>query len=168
MTPVFRLLGAAAAVGLTALLVVGSALPWSLDDGTGGRIRLSWRAVGQRLEACRAPTAEELAALPAHMRQTEICDARLAPFRLQVEIDERPVHDGAVQPEGARGDRPAYVREEFAVAPGPHRLWVRFATELPPDLPPVPAQELDAVVEVAAGRILLVTRDDHGLRVVGP
>lgn len=163
-----RLLGVVIALALTALVVVGSALPWSVGDGGDGLIRLSWRAVGQRLEACREPTPDELAALPAHMRQTAICEARLTPFQLSVRIDDRVVHESAVEPSGARGDRPAYVREEFRVAPGPHRLRVRFAPELPETAPPAVPQLLETTVEVEAGRILLVTRDDQGLRLLQP
>lgn len=163
MTALLRGLGAFLAVAFAACLVLGSAWPWSLDSSDAGLIRLSWRAVGRRLEACREPSAEELAALPAHMRQTSLCEARLAPFRLSVQIDDQPVRERLIEPSGARSDRPAYVHEEFPASPGEHRLRVRFAAEVPADVPPEPPETLDATARVEAGRIVLVTRSEAGL-----
>jgi hypothetical protein len=154
------------AIGFAACLVLGSAWPWSLASSDSGLIRLSWRAVGRRVEACREPSAEELAALPAHMRQTSICEARLAPFRLSVKIDGEAVRDRLIEPSGARGDRPAYVHEEFPASPGEHRLWVRFTAELPAGAPAEPPETLDATARVEAGRIVLVTRSDAGLHLL--
>jgi hypothetical protein len=158
-----RILGAGLAVAFAAGLVLGSAWSWPLAPGDDGLIRLSWRAVGRRVEACREPSPEELASLPPHMRQTRICEARLAPFRLSVSIDGEPVSERLVQPAGARGDRPAYVHEEFPVPPGEHRLRVHFAAELPEGVPPEPAERLETRARVQPGRIVLVTRDDTGL-----
>jgi len=119
----------AVAASLTAGVVLGSALPYTNDSGQQSLIRLSWRAVGNRAEACREPTKDELAALPAHMRRSEICEARLSPFRLVVAIDGAPVLERVIRPGGARHDRPAYVFQEFSVAPGTHRLQIAFTAE---------------------------------------
>jgi hypothetical protein len=163
VTALRRIVAALLAVGFSAGLVLGSAWPWPLASDEAGLIRLSWRAAGRRVEACREPSAEELAALPPHMRQTSICEARLAPFRLSVAIDGEPVADRLIRPAGARGDRPAYVHEEFPASPGEHRLEVRFAAELPEGVPPEPAERLEASARVEPGRIVLVTRTDAGL-----
>jgi len=124
-----RSLAVLVALAVTAGIVLGSSLPYTDTAGDGAVIRLSWRAVGEPIEECREPTEAELAALPPHMRRREICEARLSAFRLTVSIDNALVFEGDVRPEGARGDRPAYVFHEFAVAPGAHRLAIRFETE---------------------------------------
>jgi hypothetical protein len=124
-------------------------------------LRLSWRAVGERVEACREPTEEENAALPPHMRRSEICEARLSPFRLAVAIDGNPVLERRIRPGGARQDRPAYVFQEFPVAAGAHRLEVVFESE-PEDGAVAAARPplvLDERVVLGRREIFLVTID---------
>ncbi len=168
MTHLLRGLAVVTGLAFTGVLVIGSALPWTAGEANRGLLRLSWRAVGERMEACREPSAEELAALPPHMRQSAICEARLTPFQLDVELDGRSLLDTRVHPSGARGDRPAYVREEFLVEPGEHRLSVRFVAIVPDDAEPRPTQELDESIRVEPGRIVLITRDERGLYRVEP
>lgn len=161
MTVLRTALALAVAAALTALLVVGSGAPYVDRGDDGALIRLSWRAVGERVEECRQPTEAELAALPPHMRQREICEGRLAPFRLDVSIDGAPRFVGEIRPAGAREDRPTYVLHEFPVAPGAHRVRVRFATVRPDAAPgAAPPLTLDATVVVEARDIALVTLDD--------
>jgi hypothetical protein len=158
VTLVLRALGLGVAIALTAGLVVGSALPFTAAPGDQAMIRLSWRAVGESVEACREPTEEELAALPPHMRQREICEARLTPFRLAVAIDGASTFEGEIQPGGVRGDRPAYVLRDFPVTPGSHRLSVEFGAV--PDggaSASSPPLTLDESVTLAPREIVLVT-----------
>lgn len=125
-----RLAGACAvAILLTATLVAFSRGRWVVETSGDALLRLSWRAVGERVERCRDATQAELEALPVHMRQKQICDARLVPFRLVVTLDDVPVVEREVHAAGAREDRPAYVLEELHLAPGPHHLVVRFAVD---------------------------------------
>lgn len=161
MTLFSRALGVVVAIALMAGLVVGSALTYTDAPREQAMIRLSWRAVGERVEACRQPTQAELAALPPHMRQREICEARLAPFRLSVAIDAAAVFEGRVLPRGARQDRPAYVFQDFPVAPGSHRLSIAFETE-PDEGGPATGRApltLDESVSLAPRDIVLVTTD---------
>lgn len=150
------------AVALLAL-VAGSGVPWEIDREDAALIRLSWRAVGERVEECREPSAEEQAALPPHMRQPRICEARLAPFRLTVSVDGSEVFNGIIRPAGVRDDRPAYVFHEFRVAPGAHDLDVRFATQVRGDAAPHPPQVLVQKLDLAPREIALVTRSESGL-----
>jgi hypothetical protein len=152
--------GALGAALLTAGLVLGSRVPWRVEGGGDASIRLSWRVVGERIEQCREPTAAEQANLPPHMRQTRLCERRLAPFRLAVRVDGAELLDASVRPSGAREDRPTYVFHELRVPPGEHRLELRFEVERPPGSGP-PAQPpllLDERVRLAPRRVLLVTR----------
>ena len=144
------------AVALTALLVMASAVPWIVEAEDEALVRLSWRAVGQRVDECRVPTPDELAALPPHMRQKTICEARLTHFMLSVSLDGNPVFEGRIRPSGVREDRPTYVLKEFPLAPGAHRLEVSWTEELPESPRP---ERLAADVTLAPREILLVTRD---------
>jgi hypothetical protein len=157
MTPAAR---AAAAVvvcaALASALAFASQAPVRIEASDEAAIRLSWRARGHPVEECRTPSAEEQAKLPVHMRQSRICERRLAPFHLEVVLDGAPVIDARVDAEGARHDRPAYVLRELRVAPGTHRLAVRFAPE---DGNAAPPQTLDLSVELAAREVGLVTED---------
>jgi len=141
-------------------LVLLSDVTWQVEEGDDAMLRLSWRAVGHRVEECRVPTEEELAALPAHMRRTEICEGRLAPFRLDVSLDGRTLVDRSVRAEGAREDRPAYVFEEYRVPAGPHRLDVRFRVDAAAAGVHPPARTLEADLDLAPRQVVLVTTDE--------
>lgn len=161
MTALRRVLAAAVAAGLTAGLVVCSGLPYLDDSSEDALIRLSWRAAGERVEECRIPSEEELAALPPHMRRAEICEGRLAPFRLSVSIDGSAVFEDLIRPAGTRRDRPVYVLQEFPVSPGRHRLEVRFAPQLPEGDERANRAPLilDETLVLEPRRIALVTQD---------
>lgn len=157
------LLGLCAALGVAAL----SRVPYPAADPEQAVLRLSWRTLGERVEECRKLSQEELAELPVHMRRPEVCEGRLVPYELVVELDGEPVIREVVTPAGARGDRPLYVHRELGLAPGSRRLSVRFLRESTanPAAPgedgaPTPARlELDRAVELRAGEVLLVTYD---------
>ncbi|HVN40125.1 MAG TPA: hypothetical protein VMW19_18335 [Myxococcota bacterium] len=158
---------AAAAVALCAALAsalaFASQAPVRIEPSAEAAIRLSWRARGQPVEECRTPSPEEQAKLPVHMRQSRICERQLAPFHLEVALDGAPVIDSQVAPEGARHDRPAYVLRELRVAPGTHRLSVRFAPEVEGT---ASLQTLDAPLELADREVALVTEDPETGRLV--
>jgi hypothetical protein len=157
-TPGALLVGALVAAGL----VAGSRVPWVAEPADEAMVRLSWRALGERVEECREPTEAEQAALPAHMRQPRICEGRLLPLRLTVRIDGAQIADELLHATGAHEDRPTYVFREFRVTPGDHRVAIRFESVWPAGSRPgaSPPLELDASVELAPRQILLVTRDD--------
>lgn len=160
---------------LLSLLVLGglrttSYLPYTAARDTAAVLRLAWRARGERVNQCRTRTADELARLPVHMRQTEVCERRLLPYRLVVRLDDREVANREVRGAGAREDRPLFVFEDIRVAPGPHRVVVYFTREGGDSVAPkapnqglsTPARlALDTVVAVGARRIALVTYDEE-------
>lgn len=161
--------GASAALALVAALVLGSRLPWRAETSDAAVLRLSWRSLGQRVEACREPTEEELAALPRHMRMSRICEGRIAPFRLRVAVDGETRVDAPVHASGAREDRPAYVLRELRLAPGEHRVSVRFEVEpgvSASDVPVTPPLVLDETLRLAPREVALVTHDPDADRLV--
>lgn len=157
-------IGSLLAVIATIGLVVLSDVDYLAESSDDAIVRLSWRAVGERIEKCRVPTEEEIAALPLHMQRQEICEGSLAPFQLDVSIDGAPVHSAVIRAAGAREDRPTYVFEEFRVAPGRHDLKVRFTLiegAMATESTHAPL-ELEASVDLVPRRVVLVTRGSNG------
>jgi len=172
-------IGSALALASAAALAALSALPYAAEPADQAVIRLTWRARGERVRACRRLTPAELAKLPPHMRQEEVCERRVLPYRLRVTIDGASVVDELVRAGGAREDRPLFVFRDLAVAPGLHRLEVMFEREEDgggraerereederADARQTPRRlALDQPVTLATRRIVLVTYDDEGKR----
>ncbi|MGE5142321.1 MAG: hypothetical protein ACM3OA_02675 [Acidobacteriota bacterium] len=159
--------GAGALVGVLAILRIGSFLSYIAERHPEGVVRLAWRARGEHVRECRHRSAEELAKLPPHMRQEEVCEGRVLPYRLVVLLDGTERINREVRGAGAREDRPLYVTEDLAVAPGPHRVSVSFALEgaataaAETDAHATPSRlTLDTTVTLAERRVLLVTYDE--------
>ncbi|HSJ05698.1 MAG TPA: hypothetical protein VK936_03280 [Longimicrobiales bacterium] len=124
-----RLLGLVVACAALGAVGAGTRVPWTPSSGEDAVLRLSWRLRGVRVEECRRLTPAELERQPAHMRREEVCEGRIEPYRLTVEIDGQRVEDVLVAASGARADRPLYVYREFRLRPGEHSAAVRFAVE---------------------------------------
>jgi hypothetical protein len=97
-------------------------MPPSSSDAV---VRLSWRTQPFRVELCRTLSADEQAALAAHMRRTEECTGRFVDYEVTLDIDGAATVD-TVSPSGARRDRPVYVFQDAMVEPGTHDVAVRF------------------------------------------
>lgn len=168
------------AAGLVLALVGAIGLSWAShaplavrEDGKAA-LRLSWSARPERIESCRAQTEQELAKLPAHMRQPVICEGGSAVYRLEVRRDGRLLADDLVRGGGLRHDRPLYVFREIPQTPGSALITVRFDRT---DPAPAPGQTvqlnstanqvadlprslvLERRVQFGAGAVVLVTYD---------
>lgn len=159
--------GVGVLVGTLAIVRIGSFLSYIAVRHSEGIVRLAWRARGEHVRECRHRSAEELAKLPPHMRQEEVCEGRVLPYRLVVALDGTERINREVRGAGAREDRPLYVTEELAVPPGPHRVSVSFSLEGTPtaaaatDARATPSRlTLDTTVTLAERRVLLVTYDE--------
>ena len=110
--------------------------------------------------------------MPIHMQRDSICERRVPPYRLRVEVDGAQLEDARVEAAGARQDRPVFVFREFALEPGRHQVRVEFAQDeddigaaIPrPDVPP--PLILSAPVAFEAGQIRLVSYDATSNRLV--
>lgn len=175
MRAAHRIVGLVVVAAALAATTALSQWPWRAEPGGRSLLRISWRARGERIEDCRRATPAELAALPAHMRQEVICeDPRVAPYRLRVAVDGRPLVDSAAPGSGIPGDRPIYVFREFGLTPGLRRLEVLFervgeageeADEARRRAVP-PRLALDTIVNVTQRSILLVTYSPEHRRLV--
>lgn len=121
-----RIAGVVLALLLTGSVVGLSQAPYTVESDDAARVRLSWRFRAS-VEECRELSEEELADLPAHMRRPVVCERRVPPHRLRVEVDGRSVLDEVIRAAGAQRDRPLYVFREITVAPGLHRVRIGFA-----------------------------------------
>jgi hypothetical protein len=158
--PLRLALAAVLAAGSAAALAALSQLPYTPPAAEEATLRLSWRARGERVRECRRLPAEEVAALPAHMRREEECTERILPSHLRVEVGGRVLVDDTVRASGARGDRPLYVFREIPLLPGTHDLRVRFGrAEQGADGGAPPLLELARPLSLASGEVALVTYD---------
>jgi len=158
-----------AALALTGLRL-GSLSSYTAEADTRAIVRLAWRARGERVRTCRHRTPAELQNLPPHMRQEEVCEGRILPYRLVVELDRVPAVDEVIHGAGAREDRPLYVFRDLPVQPGAHRLAVTFAREsravgdsaIAAGGLSTPARLiLDTTIAVGSRRVVLVTYDEE-------
>jgi hypothetical protein len=170
MTPAVRgLFGVAGGAAVLALLRLGSLAPYTAERDVGAIVRLAWRARGERVRDCRRRTPDELAKLPVHMRQEEVCEGRILPYRLIVELDGAAAVNELIHGAGAREDRPLYVFQDLVVPPGIHRIALSFTREgnAPADSTATPGAlatparlTLDTTVTLGSRRVVLVTYDE--------
>ncbi|HTR21407.1 MAG TPA: hypothetical protein VMH88_11195 [Gemmatimonadales bacterium] len=163
-------LGALVSLAVLGGLRTTSYLPYTAARDTAAVVRLAWRARGERVNQCRTRSADELARLPVHMRQAQVCERRLLPYRLVVDLDDREVANREVRGAGAREDRPLFVFEDIRAGQGRHRLVIHFTREGGDSLSaqaPIqglstpPRLALDTVVALYPRRIILVTYDEE-------
>ena len=135
----------------------------------GAIVRLSWRTEAINVEVCRTLSAEELARVPAHMRQPEECTGRRVDYQIVLDIDGTVAFADTVSPAGARRDRPVYVFHDEAVAAGTHDVRVVFTALVPDDhqesANPV-VREWTGSMVLDDGQIGLVTLDEEGGRLM--
>ncbi len=110
------------------LLLLGwaSALPVEWHENGSAVLRLSWRARPERIETCRAPSADELARMAEHMRQRVICEGTTASYLLRVEVDGELIDSQVVRGGGWRNDRPLQLLNEHDIKPGLRHILVSF------------------------------------------
>jgi hypothetical protein len=126
MTPIGR------AVGVVAALVAPIGIGWAStlrttpNDSASAVLRLAWTARPERIENCRAQSDDELAKIPAHMRQAVVCEGTTAAYRLEVRRDSLLLVDQIVRGGGVRHDRPLYVSRDIALPSGEAMVSVRF------------------------------------------
>jgi hypothetical protein len=94
---------------------------------------VSLKHPGSMSEDCRERTAEELEALPMHMRKAKVCERRRAHVRLRVLVDDVELAQKSFPPSGIWGDGNSVAVERFAMEPGEHRVSVAVGESLDPE-----------------------------------
>ncbi len=111
---------------LLALMIAISRLPaGSLPHE--GVLRVAARLPAQAKENCRAPTADEIARTPIHMRTPQICENVLLSYQLQVSVDGQFSEENrAVSLRGGK-DLPIHLDRDTVVAAGYHTIKIRLS-----------------------------------------
>lgn len=122
-----RLLAATVAVAAAVALRELSIAPLAGAPADRAILRLSWSARPERVERCRRLDDEELAKRPAHMQLRYECEGHFTRYILDVRVGTRVVANDTLRGGGFRNDRPIHVFEEYAVAPGTHRITISIA-----------------------------------------
>lgn len=111
-----------------------SAWPWRASEPGAAVLRISLRHVTPFSGTVTLRTAEEIAALPPHMRPKDVTQpatGRRADAVLTVAIGETRVLERRYRPTGLRRDGPVYAYEELSVTPGRHAVAVRLEDGMP-------------------------------------
>ncbi|HUG39323.1 MAG TPA: hypothetical protein VMM12_02505 [Longimicrobiales bacterium] len=140
-----------------------SRAPYTPPGADAAILRFSWRMSVTAREDCRPRTAEELAALPAHMRTPEVCTRDRAAYSLVTRIGSAGPDTMQLTRGGVKGDRPVFVLEERTLPDGYHRVRVGLLRVTESSGTEILAA-LDTVLRLERGRIQLVTLDADARR----
>ena len=121
-----RALGLGIAILVTWGIVAASRATYTLESGRVAVLRLSWSGRPERIETCRRLSAEELEALPAHMRHEVECVGRPARYLVRALDGATVLMADTVTGGGVRSDRAIYMLREFSLVPGSHALVVEI------------------------------------------
>lgn len=89
-------------------------------------LRLSIAHAGERKQACRQRSQEELAKLPPNMRAAQDCPRERSPLLVELEIDGRLQYRTEAAPAGLQRDGLATLYHRLPIAAGTHRIVVRM------------------------------------------
>lgn len=89
-------------------------------------LRLSIAHAGERRQACRERSSEELAKLPPNMRAAQDCPRERSPLLVELEIDGKLALRSEAIPAGTQRDGLATLYHRIPVAAGTHRIVVRM------------------------------------------
>lgn len=91
------------------------------------QITIAFAHGGERKDACRKLTAEEIARLPPRERRPSDCGRERVPLRFEAALDDRPLLARTLPPTGLSGDGPSRLYEKLALPAGRHALTLRLS-----------------------------------------
>lgn len=115
------------AAGLSAIVAVGSVIPYPGPPKIDPMLVVSINHHGQLEERCEPIPEEERAAQPAHMQQEEVCERRRAEVIVEIDIDGEIVDRQSHPARGISRDGPAVSLDEIEVDAGRRHVTVRIA-----------------------------------------
>ena len=118
-------------------------------------VKVSLQHAGQRKEACRERSAEELAKLAPNMRAATVCPRERVPLAVVVELDGATLVDTTVPPTGLAKDGSATFYRRVEVPAGRHRVVAKMGDAPTPGFGHV----RETTVDLAPGAILLIDFD---------
>jgi len=127
VTGLDRGVGLAIALAATAGIAWASNFPMTPYASPDAVLRLAWTARPERVENCRPQTDEELAKLPAHMRQSTVCEGTTASYRLELRREGSLIAELTVRGGGLHHDRPLYVFRDIPMPAGETAISIHFS-----------------------------------------
>jgi hypothetical protein len=118
-------------------------------------VKLSFQHAGQRKEACRERSAEELAKLAPNMRAATVCPRERANIEVEIAMDGKPLFAMVAPPTGLAHDGAATVYRRVAVPAGSHR----FVAKLKDTVGGSHVYVADHAIELKPGRVLVIDFD---------
>ena len=118
-------------------------------------VKLSFQHAGERKEACRERTADELAKLAPNMRAPSVCPRERADVLAQITMNGQPLFDVVAAPTGLSKDGASTVYRRIDVPAGEHRFTAKLA-----DGPDGSFRHVsERTVKLEAGRVLVIDFD---------
>lgn len=118
-------------------------------------VKLSFQHAGQRKEACRERTAEELAKLAPNMRAASVCPRERASVEVAIEMDGKPLFAVVALPGGLSRDGASTVFRRVEVPAGAHTFVAKLKDAPTSGYGYVEERRID----LAAGRVLVIDFD---------
>ncbi len=118
-------------------------------------VKLSFQHAGQRKEACRERTPEELAKLAPNMRAASVCPRERAPVEVEIEMDGKPLFAIVARPSGLARDGASTVYRRIAVPAGSHRIVAKMKDAASGGF----GFTADRTIDLQPGRVLVIDFD---------
>jgi len=118
-------------------------------------VKLSFQHAGQRKEACRERSAEELAKLAPNMRAATVCPRERANLEVEIAMDGAPLFAMVVPPTGLSRDGAAAVYRRMPIPAGQHRFVAKMKDTVAGD----PGHVVERTVDLKPGRVLVIDFD---------
>jgi hypothetical protein len=118
-------------------------------------VKLSFQHAGQRKEACRERTAEELAKLAPNMRAASVCPRERVPLVVEVDMDGKPLFALTAPPTGLARDGAATVYRRVAIPAGKHRFAARMKDAANGGF----GFDAERTLDVGSGRVVVIDFD---------
>ena len=118
-------------------------------------VKLSFQHAGQRKEACRERSPEELAKLAPNMRVASVCPRERAPVEVAIEMDGKPLFALVAPPTGLSRDGASTIYRRAAIPAGAHRFVAKMKDSIAGGYDIVGARTLD----LKPGRVLVIDFD---------
>jgi hypothetical protein len=123
-------------------------------------IKLTFSHAGKRKQPCRERSAEELAAMPSHLRKKKDCPRERSPLDVEMELDGQIIYKATISPSGMSHDLASPVYERIRLPAGEHHLQLRMRDDVHVDGFNF---VLDEVVTMLPAQILVIDFDsEHG------
>jgi hypothetical protein len=118
-------------------------------------VKLSFQHAGERKEACRERSPEELAKLAPNMRAATVCPRERASVEVEIEMDGKPLFAVTAPPSGLSRDGASTVYRRIAVPAGSHRVLAKLK-----DAPTGGyGYVAEKTIDLAPGRVLVIDFD---------